>query len=124
MMIGADAQEIPVRVLPAGARQLELLAEIARVGHRQPEQIAVEAERGFLVADIEAEMPQAQHLERPLEAHPADIVLACNRLLAICHGAPPKKRGYSGPAYAFRPRPRMAKSAAGLGFNVGRNRRG
>src|SRR6185437_12052318 len=104
MMIGADAQEIPVRVLPAGARQLELLAEIARVGHRQPEQIAVEAERGFLVA--------------------ADIVLACNRLLAICHGAPPKKRSYSGPAYAFRPGPRMAKSAAGLGFNAGRNRRG
>ena len=84
MMVGADPQEIAVAVPARRVRDLELRGEIDRVGLRQAEQVAVEMQRLLLVLDIEAEMAEPQHLERPLEPHAADIVAllrGCHRIL-------------------------------------------
>ncbi len=85
MMVGADPQEIAVAVPAGRVRDLELRGEIDRVGLRQAEQVAVEFQGLFLVLDVEAEMAEPQHLERPLEPHAADIV----ELLRRIHGTLP-----------------------------------
>ena len=89
MMIRADAQEIAVRVLAGGAGDVELLTEIDRVGDGEAEQVAVEAQRGLLIRDVEAEMPEPLHPERPREANPAHVVAAIERLLCGVHGVAP-----------------------------------
>src|SRR5205814_3749144 len=79
MMIAAVPREV------AGARSV--LAALLRrqagvhvdwIGNAKAEQPAVKIARRFRIHHVNAEMAQAQKLERPREAHAADIELLSN----------------------------------------------